>query len=130
MRWLPYVLLVIAVAFDFKYLPYAKKKMFQEQVYAVMKEIYFSENLAFGETSFLGTVDIAIDLCTGKRKLENYEYWDKGLLEQMRLAYLDKYHYFAYLCALQCASGLYHDDPDRASIEHHCSRLHMLSHGF
>lgn len=130
MNWLPYILLVIAVAFDFKHLPYAKKKTFQEQVYAVMKEIYFSENLTSGETSFCGTADVAIDLCTGKRKPENYEYWDKGLLQQLRLAYLDKYHYFAYLCALQCASELHPDDPDRTKIEYHCSRLYTLSHGF
>lgn len=130
MSWLPYILLAISLIFGFKCLPYAKKKTFQEQVYAVMKEIYFSEHLTFGEVSFLATVDIAIDLCTGKRKPENYKGWNDVLLRELGLAYPNNYHYFSYLCALQYASELYPDDPDRSKIERHCSSLHTLSRGF
>lgn len=127
MSWLPYILLAIAIIFGFKYLPYAKKKTFHEQVRAVMKEIYFSECLTISEVSFLGFADIAIDICTGKDKPENHEYWNEFLLQEMRLSYLHKYHYFAYLCALQYAYGLSPDDTNRADIERHCARLRSLS---
>lgn len=126
MRWIVLCVIIVAAIGEMKHREHEKKVLFQECVLSVMREIYFNESLSLGLSSFLGITETAFDLCTGKRKQENYDYFDVDLLAEMQLAYCRQPHYFAYLCALQCAQDLALDDPDRVSIGQHCSRARSL----
>lgn len=131
MQFAVFAALIALIVAERKYKAYEEEHLFTVRVMAVLKEIYFHENLTFGWLSLRSFAERAISICKAK-DTSVYPEFESMCSKQMYDIYNFWHdpHVFAYECALKYVQRYPDDDIDRCAVEKHCnSGLALLKVG-